>query len=280
TFRKGPIKPHNSKPPSSMQTTASSFDSSKMEILGHMAAGIAHELNNPIGYVNANLETMQGYLATIGRLGEFVTRIRETGMDAERLPLILAQLSAYWEEEEIDYVLEDSRDLVDESARGILRAAEIVSSIRSFASPQSAVEKAINPSEVMRSALNLSRNRLKYHCEIVEEIEELPCFVRASEGALGHVLVSLLVNAAEAITDTGTVRVRVWEDGEWVYLSVGDTGPGFGPEAADRLFDSSRAEESRLPGCREIVQSFGGEIELETVLGDGATFTVRLPRLG
>ncbi|WP_429884337.1 PAS domain-containing sensor histidine kinase [Geoalkalibacter halelectricus] len=245
----------------------------KMASIGQLAAGVAHEINNPIGYVSSNLGTLDKYLR---RLSEFLSlQARDANVGEE--------LAAARRNLKVNAILDDLPDLLAESLEGTQRVKKIVQDLKNFSRLDSGEPVAADLVQVLESTVNIVWNEIKYKAELVRDFEALPPLVCHPQ-QLGQVFMNLLVNAAQAIDKRGTIHLSTRRRGAWVEVAVSDDGSGIAPEHHAKLFDPffTTKEVGQGTGlglsiAYEIVKKHGGEILVESVPGQGATFTVRLP---
>jgi PAS domain S-box-containing protein len=257
------------------------LQSEKMAAIGLLAAGVAHEINNPIGYVSSNLGTLERYLADI-----FV--VLDKYAEAEALlgaghPLLqeLGQIKA---KSNIGHVREDARSLIAESHQGLQRVKDIVLDLRDFSHFSNEEEWVwADVHQGLESTLNVVWNELKYKCDVVKEYGDLPQ-IYCLPSQLNQVFMNLLVNAAQAIKERGTVTIRTGREGERIWVEVSDTGSGIPPEIIPRLFDPffttkpvGKGTGLGLSVSFKIVEKHHGRIEVRSEVGKGATFRVILP---
>ncbi len=246
----------------------------KMASIGQLAAGVAHELNNPIGFVHSNLGTLQRYVEKINTL---------TDAYEQRVDPADEELSALKKELKIEFVLDDLPALVDESLEGTERVRKIVMDLKGFSHPTENEARFADINEGLRSTLNIVHNEIKYKAEVTADYGEIP-EVHCMPGQINQVLMNLLVNAAQAIDESGHIHLRTWCEDEYVYVSVRDDGCGVPPDALSRIFDPffTTKEVGQGTGLGlslsyDIVRNHNGDFTVESEPGAGTCFTVRLP---
>lgn len=257
----------------------------KMASIGQLAAGVAHEINNPVGYVNSNLHTLKEYLGVFQALFETCEEMFKARNQPERLQELIDRIAAVAVEEDITFVIEDTKKIAEESIEGMNRVRDIVKNLKSFARPDPETSSVCDINEQIRLTLKMVHNELKYKCTVNEEYGELPQ-VRCSPGEINQVIMNLVINAANAIERTGTIYIRtqVREDNGAVVITVKDTGCGIPPENIKRIFDPffTTKEIGKGTGLglyisHGIVAKYNGDISVESTPGQGTSFTVTLP---
>ena len=181
----------------------------KMAGLGQLAAGIAHEINNPIGFLTSNLNTMNEYCEVFKRILASYERVAEAGASGNSVEIsqLLAKTEEMKKNEDIAYVLEDVESLLTESLEGVQRVRDIVVNLRNFARLDESDLKAADINDCIDQTLRVVWNELKYKCEVVKELDKLPQ-IPCYPGQINQVLMNLLVNAAQAIPEKGTIGIR------------------------------------------------------------------------
>ncbi|NHC06459.1 PAS domain-containing protein [Azonexus fungiphilus] len=257
------------------------LQSEKMASIGQLAAGIAHELNNPIGFVHSNLGTLDGYLNDLMTIVDaYATAAQAQGDDSPGLRAI-AQLR---EERDFDFIREDIFKLLAESKDGLGRVRKIVQDLKTFSRVGEQEWQEADLHQGIDSTLNIVWNELKYKCRVVKEYGELPpvyCLI----SQLNQVFMNLLVNAGHAIEQQGTITIRSGRlDGERVFIEIADTGCGIAPENQRRIFEPffttkpiGKGTGLGLSVSYNIVQRHQGEITVDSVPGQGTTFRIVLP---
>lgn len=256
------------------ESQAQLVQSEKMAGLGTMAAGVAHEINNPVGFVRSNLETLKGYIKDYER---FHNLLAEEGRISEK------RLSELAESAGADFAIEDSPVLIDESVEGVNRVTEIVSSLKNFARADTEIVSDVDVNAGIKSTLRLINNELKYHCTVHESYGDLP-LISCNAGQINQVVMNLIINASQAIKGEGEIFIRTWWQSGKVYISIRDTGYGIAPDVKDKIFNPFFT--TKAPGegtglglslIHNIVEQHRGRIDVVSVPGEGAEFIVSLP---
>lgn len=251
----------------------------KMASIGQLAAGVAHEINNPMGFISSNLETLGKYA---DRLRQFMA-VQDEVLKGVADPEAIGMLAEARKRLKIDYVLDDIPALVAESNDGAVRVRTIVQNLKGFSRTDLAEMEPANINECLERAISIAWNELKYKVTLERDFGELPT-VNCYPQQLGQVFLNFLVNAAHAIEQHGEIKVstRVGEGN--VLISVTDTGCGIPAENIDRIFEPFFTTKEIGTGTGlglaisyEIVKSHGGTIDVDSQVGRGTTFTVRLP---
>jgi signal transduction histidine kinase len=248
----------------------------KMASMGQLVAGVAHELNNPIGFVYSNVTTLE----------DFVRRLRGMLEVYQGLPLppeTRDQVRAEWERRKIDYALRYLDSMTQGIREGAERARKIVRDLRVFARSQDHVWQPVDLHEEIESSLTLLNHLLKDRVTVHRKLGDLPQ-VECIRSSIDQVFLNLLANAAQAIEGPGAITIETRREDDVAVVIVADTGPGMAPEVIGRVFDPFFTTKTVGEGTGlglsisyEIVKKHGGEIQAESPVGGGAVFTVRLP---
>jgi two-component system NtrC family sensor kinase len=249
----------------------------KMASIGQLAAGIAHEINNPVGFVNSNMNSLKKYADTLFAI------IEQDELLAAKTPALVAQIAAVRERADLPFLKEDMGNLVQESVDGLKRVREIVQAMKDFAHIGETEWHLADLHSGIESTLNIVTNELKYKAVIEKEYGQLPP-VTCLASQLNQVFMNLLVNAGHAIKERGKIRIRTGVDGDWVWVEITDTGAGIPPENLNRIFEPFFTTKPVGSGTGlglslsyGIVKKHGGRIEVASVVDKGTRFTVRLP---
>jgi two-component system NtrC family sensor kinase len=252
----------------------------KMASIGQLAAGVAHEINNPIGFVTSNLGTLRKYLV---RVEEFLQRQaelfpREADDDRSiRLAEIRRQLK-------IDLIFQDLPALLAESLDGVERVRKIVQNLKSFSRVDQSDYSLADINQCLDDTLNIIWNELKYRCTLKKEYGNLPR-TRCYPQQLNQVFMNLLVNAAQAIEDQGEIVITTRASETEILITIADSGSGIPPENLSRIFEPffTTKEVGKGTGLGLsitydiVTKKHGGKIEVASEEGRGTTFSVALP---
>ncbi|HEY0095615.1 MAG TPA: ATP-binding protein, partial [Archangium sp.] len=241
----------------------------RLAALGTMAAGVAHEVNNPLGYLSSNLHF----------IGEGLVELKQALSDPEVLK----------NPEALRRTLEECVEALDEARQGTKRIREVVGDLTVFARGEAsdAREGVVDVKRALETSLNMAMPQLKHRARVVRDLGELPS-VRGNESKLGQVFLNLLLNAAQAIpegaTGENTIEVRAWAELGGVVVEVRDTGEGIPPENLERIFDPFFSTKPVGVGTglglaisHGIITAMQGELSVESKVGKGTCFRVRLP---
>lgn len=256
------------------------MQSEKMASIGQLAAGVAHEINNPIGYVYSNLGTLEKYVQDTFGLLDLYERAETAISDGE----VRAQLKSAKDALDIAFLKEDLHALMEESKDGITRVKKIVQNLKDFSHVDATDEWGIsNLHQGLDSTLNIVNNEIKYKAEVIKEYGVIP-EVECLASQLNQVFMNLLVNAAHAIEEQGTITVRTGQQGNEVWVEIADTGKGIKPEHLKKIFDPffttkpiGKGTGLGLSLSYGILQKHHGRIEVRSEVGKGTTFRVSLP---
>ena len=273
------------------ETQAQLIQSEKLASLGQLVAGVAHELNNPISFLYSNMGRLLEYAQDIRRVFACYREMLEGCRQGRHpSPEELEELARLESATDIDFLLEDLQALARESREGAERVQAVVTDLRNFSRLDEGEVQNVDLNQGIQSTLTLLRPELKHRVGLELDLEPLP-LIRANAAQLNQVLMNLLMNAAQAIQDEGTVRILTRATPEGVRLSVSDTGCGIPPEHLSRIFDPffttrkgsrgwDRGSGLGLSIVHSIVRRHSGTIQVESTLGEGTTFTIELPLSG
>lgn len=250
----------------------------KMASIGQLAAGVAHEINNPIGFISSNLGTLEKYLK---KLTEFLHE--QSGILEKNTAFDPNSLRDLRRELRVDAIVQDIPDLIQESLEGTRRVTKIVQDLKNFS--RSEIEKPIpfGLTECLESAINMAWNEIKYKAEL-ERNYTSAAKTAGFPGQLGQVFLNLLVNAAQASEKNGSITINTFDQEEWVVIEVADKGKGIAAEDLKQIFnpffttkDVGQGTGLGLSIAYDIVQKHEGEISVTSEPGQGTCFRIKLP---
>jgi hemerythrin-like metal-binding protein len=260
------------------ERTRELLQSEKMAAIGQLAAGVAHEINNPIGFVNSNLGTLRLYT------GQLLQLLAAGDSCIAAHPEEATEFKKIKTEIDLEFMQEDLTDLIRESQDGLDRVKHIVQSLKDFAHADSAEMVQADLLEGLESTLNVVGNELKSKAKITRELTPLPP-VRCIPGQINQVLMNTLINASQAIKDHGDIRLRSGSDDKGVWIEITDNGCGMTPEVLQHVFEPFYTTKPVGKGTGLglsiswdiVVNKHGGRIDVKSEPGQGSSFTVWLP---
>jgi two-component system NtrC family sensor kinase len=257
------------------------LQSEKLASIGQLAAGLAHEINNPIGYIFSNFGTLETYIANLLKM----LAVYE-GVEPELAASgSLENIKKMREQIELDFLKEDVHSLMSESKEGILRVRKIVQDLKDFSRIDASQEwKRSNLHDGIDSTLNIVNNEVKYKADLVKEYGDIP-EIDCLPSQINQVILNLVVNAAHAIQgNRGKITIRTGGADDLVWIEVADSGTGIAQENMTRIFDPffttkpvGQGTGLGLSLSYGIIQKHRGEIRVTSQVGKGTTFRVILP---
>jgi two-component system, NtrC family, sensor kinase len=262
-------------------TQAMLIHSEKMNALGQLVAGVAHEINNPLSFINSNLyslrlsmqDIVEAYTALEALIQEQGTPAQHTAAQSIR------------QQADLDFTLEDLGDLLEGSINGLNRIKKIVEDLRAFSRLDEAEFKAVDLLDGIKSALAIVQPQFRSRIDVTLDFAPLPP-VHCYPSELNQVFLNLMVNAAQAIEGAGTLTIRGREQPEHIVLEFIDSGKGIAPDIRDRIFEPFFTTKPVGQGTglglslahNVVVEHHKGSITVDSVLGEGSTFTILLPK--
>lgn len=256
------------------------LQSEKMASIGQLAAGVAHEINNPIGYVHSNLGSLQEYLRSLFT----VIEAYERALRAPDPKALIPEIDDIRQRFDIDFISRDLPQLMAESREGIERVTRIVRDLKDFSySDRSESWKLVDLHAGLESTINIIWNELKYKVTLERRYGELP-MIECLPSELNQVYMNMLLNAGHAIAERGTITVSTGGGADHVWVEFADTGSGISPELRQRIFDPFFTTKPVGSGTGlglsisyGIVNKHHGRIELDSAPGEGSRFRIVLP---
>ncbi len=259
--------------------------SEKMASVGQLAAGIAHEINNPVGFVKSNIGMLNDYVGIfknlLGEYAQLADGVRQGPVNGQAD--VLERIDRIVQDENLDFVLGDVDNLLSESLTGADRVREIAQSLKSFARLDEAEMQEADLNEGLQVTLRMISNEIKYHCTVHEDLQPLPKIL-CYPGQLNQVFMNLIVNASQAIQDQGEIAIETRELEDEVLVRISDTGEGIPKKNIPKLFNPffttkpiGEGTGLGLSVSYGIIKRHNGRIEVESELGAGTTFSIYLP---
>ena len=255
--------------------------SEKMASLGQLAAGVAHEINNPIGFILSNYETLADYVESLDELLSYYPTLIEQPNNAS----LQMKLNKLWQDNDVDFIREDINELLTASQGGLTRIKDIVSGLKSFSHADTKEYVEINLNQCIEESIQLVWNELKYHCEIEKTFASM-AMIKGNSGQLQQVFVNLLVNASQAMPagEKGIITISTTTTSDYVNLVVKDNGSGIEKADLDKLFTPFFTTKPVGVGTGlglsisfGILQDHGATIEVNSEVGVGTEFHIRFP---
>lgn len=257
------------------------IQSEKMASIGQLAAGVAHEINNPLGYIYSNLNNMKRYLQDLIKAADMAETL------LQQLPADQADVQAFNQFKkmvDLEFLKQDAVDLVEESLEGASRARKIVQDLRDFSRIDKQERALFDLEAGMDATLNIVNNELKYKAEIIKEYAGLKPF-ECVGAQLNQVFMNLLVNAAQAIEEFGKIIIRTgYQSPDWLWIEVEDTGQGMSEATKARIFDPffttkpvGKGTGLGLSLSYKIIRDHQGRIEVDSTPGQGTRFRIYFP---
>ena len=270
------------------ETQSQLVQSEKMASIGQLAAGVAHEINNPVGFVKSNLGTMDEYRKDIIKLLDHYATLEATiGRESEisgngAIHKVIEDIQKVKDEIDLDFILDDYENVIAESIDGTTRVAKIVSDLKDFSHVDKAELEHADINKGIESTINIVWNELKYKANVVKKLGDIP-LIQCYPQRLNQVFMNILVNAAQAIEQKGEIRISTEADNGYVEIRISDTGSGMPPDVLSKIFDPffttkdvGKGTGLGLNMAYNIIQKHQGTIDVESELGKGTTFIIRL----
>ncbi len=268
-----------------LQMEASLMRSEKMASLGQLAAGVAHELNNPLGYILSNISTFKSYVTTYQRLIQCYQQLYSLPVDSEEYRQQQHELTAIYKSEDISYMLQDSIELVNDSMEGAIRLRDIINNLRRFSHPDRGQLEIVSINEILESTVKIIWSEIKTKTTVRYALATEPLLVLANPSQLSQVFLNMLMNAAQAMSGPmGKIELVTFAEAEQAVIQISDNGQGIPEEILNRIFDPffttkdvGKGTGLGLSLSKAIIEQHHGTVSVSSKLAVGTTFEIRLP---
>ena len=265
----------------------------KLEAVGQLAAGIAHELNTPIQYVGDNTRFLQEAFDDLSQAIVKFEALLNDARDGSSLETTAREIARTLQQIDIDYLAKEIPRAVEQSLEGVDRVAKIVRSMKEFAHPDLGEKSSVDLNRAIESTVTVSRNEWRYVANLETDFDPGLSAVECHVGEMNQVFLNMIVNAAHAISDVvgdgsdgkGKIRITTRRDGDWADIRISDTGSGIPEGVREKIFDPFFTTKEVGRGTGQglgiahsvVVEKHGGSIDFETEVGKGTTFIIRIP---
>ncbi|MDD1620911.1 MAG: ATP-binding protein [Methylococcaceae bacterium] len=248
------------------------YESEKLASVGRLAAGVAHEINNPIGFIRSNLSTASSYLESLNKIDALV----ESGASA-------AELRTVWHAEDMAFLQKDLRDILDESINGTDRIAAIVRDLKGFSRINEEVDENADINQIIRQVCNVAAAEIRGKAEVLLDLGEIP-LLHCHPGELGQVFLSLLMNGVDAMSSVGKIQFRTRLKEDRIHIDVRDNGCGMPESVLTHIYDPffttkevGKGMGLGLTVCLNIIKAHDGGMEIKSKPNQGTLVSIILP---
>jgi signal transduction histidine kinase len=268
----------------------------KLESVGQLAAGIAHEINTPIQYIGDNVRFLNDSFQDLKALLTNYDRLLSAAKDKVLSDETVKEVATAVQRADAGYLLEEIPKAIEQTLEGITRVSTLVSAMKEFSHPGTKEKTPLNLNHAIESTITVARNEWKYVADVETKFDSSLPPISCQPGEFNQVILNLIVNAAHAISDVvekggpkkGTIQVQTLNFPDWVEVRIGDTGSGIPEKVRARIFDPFFTTKEIGKGTGQglaiarsvVVDKHGGSIQFETKEGKGTTFVIRLPHDG
>ncbi|NVK38955.1 MAG: hypothetical protein HWE18_13600 [Gammaproteobacteria bacterium] len=261
------------------QAQAQLVQSEKMASLGQLSAGVAHEINNPIGFVMSNFGTLREYIDVMSEYFTLSGQLLAVSDDD-----IAKKMQAIDDEQDIKFIFNDIHNIMDDCDDGLRRVKEIVANLKSFARGDEEEAEDFDLNTCIENTIKVVWNELKYKVTLHKEFDETLPLIHGHEGQIGQVIMNMLVNAAQAMEQEGEIYINTQKQDAIIRLTIRDTAKGMPESVIEKIFDPFFTTKGVNEGTGlglsisyGIIEKHGGTIKVESEEGVGTSFIIELP---
>jgi signal transduction histidine kinase len=255
----------------------------KLASIGQLSAGIAHEINNPAGFIKSNLASLQNYSVDVINLIKAYQKLVKIIDYAEDIADALSIIAEKEAECDIEYLMDDIPNLIKESIDGANRITKIVNGLKTFSRVDSDTKEPVDVNECIQNTIKLVNNEIKYKAKLLVDLTNIPV-IMGYPGGLSQVILNLLVNASQAIAGFGEISITTRVEKKEIIIRVKDNGVGIAKDKIDKIFDPFFTTKGvglgtglGLSISAGIIEQHHGRMSVESEEGSGACFTIVLP---
>jgi two-component system, NtrC family, sensor kinase len=260
----------------------------KMVSVGRLAAGVAHEINNPLSFVSSNLNSLKGYLSDINSLlslnKKFLTRFQITEV-SNNIFQAKKEIESFCQEIEFDFIQNDIDDLMKDCNKGLDRIKSIVGGLKDFSQPGKTERCLVDINTGIESTLNVATNELQYKTVIIKELGEIRPIMAVAQ-QINQVFLNILINAVQSIDKTGEIIIKTWYEAGYNHITISDTGCGISQENIKKVFDPFFTTREIGEGtglgmniAYNIIKEHKGSITVKSKINQGTSFEIKLPAI-
>lgn len=258
----------------------------KLASIGQLAAGIAHEINNPVGFIKSNLASLEQYTANIFEIiSLYKSLFSSLNTDKDSVQSIKSEIEGVEESYDLEYLLEDTPNLLKESLDGAERIIKIVNGLKGFSRIDSDKKEPLDVNECISNTIKLVENEIKFKANLTKDLNVVPKTM-GFPGGLSQVVLNMLVNASQAIEKFGEIGIATSVNESWIKIEIKDNGQGIEKEKLAKIFDAFYTTKEIGVGTglglsisAGIIADHGGKVDVESELGKGSCFTISIPVL-
>ena len=266
-------------------TQAQLIQAEKLASIGQLAAGIAHEINNPMGFIGNNIEIFKQFLSNNKKLLDQMRKIKKSinAKDIVKSNRLVSEMNEIEDQINLGYFEDELPSLITDAQKGVERVKKIVLDMRTFAREDKGQIEDVDINKVLDDIIRIVWTEIKYNCDLKKDYGDIP-FIKGSPQKLGQVFINFFLNASQAIDKKGQINIKTYAQDSNVYIEICDTGKGIEEKNFQKIFDAFYTSKPIGEGTglglsisSEIIKKHGGNIKVESQVGKGTTFIVSLP---